>query len=263
MYKRRELWFADLLPNCVGNAQYQGANKRVLIASNDQDNGDSLIPAVAVIPRRTGQGKIRDAFPGTLESPWNERGCDRKGVFDCQQILTVFKSRHGGSRLKDRIECLPPSRMTKVEELLSLAMARRLPEEVLAAVLEYRERHVDPLRRSALVTILDDHGAMRPAMVLGNDELRHCSPFPLAIIVCLRELDDLPVNAGLWTIIRLNKKTGHERRFVVLPRTVFSADIYLDVEEPNCLDPASGPMFPDTETEKAVLAVERYLAIGI
>lgn len=80
MIKRGELWFAHLLTDNPASNVYHGAEKRVLIASNDVDN-NSLFPTAAAVPRRTRSGREESrmaAFPGTVESPRNEPGCDKR-----------------------------------------------------------------------------------------------------------------------------------------------------------------------------------------
>lgn len=266
MIRRGELWFTYLATDNPASSIYRGKDKRALIVSNDSDN-NSVFPTVAIVPRRTRSGRTESpsniSFPGTVESPWNEPGCNKAAHYDCMHVVMLMKVRgHQCSYLKERIGQVPPGRMVKVEAMLSAVIAKDLPAEVVALNKPWPANHHQRWRRGSLVTVLGDDNIERPAMIIGNDEVRARVPFPVAVAVYLRELstgDDEPVGR---TVVRLNKKSGRERKFIVFERTVRTIDIYLDIEAPSPLDTIEPPCFDDRDMEAAVLAVERYLGMA-
>jgi len=107
--KRGEIYYADLSP-VVGSEQ--GGMRPVLIVQNDVGNRHS--PTVIAAAITSQQNKTR--LPTHIEISAKDYGLSKKSVVLLEQIRTLDKR-----RLRERMGCLDPSLMHKVDGAIAVS----------------------------------------------------------------------------------------------------------------------------------------------
>ena len=110
MIKRGELYYADLSP-VVGSEQ--GGVRPVLVVQNDVGNRYSPTVIAAAVTSKLDKARL----PTHIELSATEYGLNKDSVVLLEQIRTLDKR-----RLKERIGCLPPPLMRKVNEALYISL---------------------------------------------------------------------------------------------------------------------------------------------